>query len=128
MKYREFEASAHMPLPTEDMFRIAADPGRLRSWIPSELAPGGKHGAKTPAGGPEAPGGMRISERDHRLEWSTAQDGADTWLEVRPDGQESEVILHLSLPTTNGADQAPQRQLEKALQHLEAEANKGLAV
>jgi hypothetical protein len=64
--YSEFEASAHMPLPSDDVFQIAAE--------------------------------IHLSMPDGSA----------------PDGQDRPLQL--------------QRQLEQALQRLETEANKGLAV
>jgi hypothetical protein len=150
VEYREFEASAHMSLPSDEVFQIAADPRRLNRWIPSELAPkGGSRPGGDPGGSDsdsaigagatgagigadggirQTGGGMRMSAAEHRLEWSTMTNGFETWLEVRADGPESDVTIHLSMPETEFDQPQLEGQLQQALRRLEAEANRGLRV
>jgi hypothetical protein len=140
MKFKEFEASTHMALSSDEVYQIASDPKRLDRWIPRDLAPStggteaasakskktGKHSATSGSGGGGG-GGMHFEPEQHRIEWSTSQ-ACETWLEVRSAGGESDVTIHLSVPESEASNIEAQRQLEQALQRLELEANRGLNV
>jgi hypothetical protein len=128
MRYNEFEVSARMPLPSDEMFEVAADPQRLCRWMPSELAPrehrpGWTSAAEPRSAGPTSHSGMRRSRDQRRLEWSTVTDGCHTSVQIRPAGRDSDVTIHLSVPDRQDGQPLMEHQLRQALRRLEAEAN-----
>jgi hypothetical protein len=139
VKFKEFEASTHLSMSCDDVYRIASDPSRITSWMPRELAPGSTSSSsmtKTSSSGSSSSGGSSSDSSSgvsydaaaHRIEWETAQDHCETWLEVRASGGESDVTIHLSAPESNATAAQMQQQLEQALHRLELEANRGLNV
>lgn len=134
-------------MPCDDVYRIASDPGRIASWMPRDLAPGSTTSSsmtKTSSTGSSSGGsssggssggssdssssGVTYDAAAHRIEWETAKDHCETWLEVRASGGESDVTIHLSAPESNATAAQMQKQLEQALHRLELEANRGLNV
>lgn len=139
-------------MPCDDVYRIASDPGRIASWMPRDLAPGsttsssmtktsssGSSTGGSSSGGSSSGGssggtsgiassGVTYDAAAHRIEWETAKDHCETWLEVRASGGESDVTIHLSAPESNATAAQMQKQLEQALHRLELEANRGLNV
>ena len=123
VKLSEIECSAHMPLPSDEMFQIASDPARLNQWIPSEIAPRGEtRGGSTAAAGAS---GLRLAPGQNRVEWTIGKDGGESWLEIRPAGEESDVTIHISMPHAQERHAEMEQQLQEALNRLEQEANKG---
>jgi hypothetical protein len=131
VKFKEFEASTHLAMSSDDVYRIASDPSRIGSWIPRDLAPaasssGKKASAAMSSGSTSS--GFTYDAAAHRMEWSAGKDHCETWLEVRSSGGESDVTIHLSAPEGNTMAAQLQQQLEQALHRLELEANRGLSV
>jgi hypothetical protein len=138
VKFKEFEASTHLPMSSDDVYRIASDPKRIESWIPRDLAPDtagtqttntAKSSSSSSASSSMSSGtGVTYNAAAHRMEWSAGKDHCETWLEVRSSGGESDVTIHLSAPEGSVKAAQLQQQLEQALHRLELEANRGLNV
>jgi hypothetical protein len=132
VKFKEFEASTHLTMSSDDVYRIASDPSRIDSWIPRDLAPAASSSSGKKASAAMSSGstssGVTYDAAAHRMEWSAGQDHCETWLEVRSSGGESDVTIHLSAPEGNTKAAQLQQQLEQALHRLEVEANRGLSV
>jgi hypothetical protein len=132
VKFKEYEASTHLAMSSDDVYRIASDPKRIDSWIPRDLAPSTSGTEAARAGQSSSSSssstGVTFDAAAHRIEWSAGTDSCETWLEVRSSGGESDVTIHLSAPESKAKTAQLQKQLEQALHRLELEANRGLNV
>jgi len=124
VRYHEFEASARLPLPSDELFELASDPQRLGRWLPSDLAPHEPrshwtHPVLTSPTERAIHRGVRGSRDQRRLEWCTIADGCHIALQIRPAGRDSDVTIHLWAPDQANGQSPLALQLQQALRRLQ---------
>ena len=114
VRYIEFQMSAHMPLPSDDLFDVASDPARLHRWIPTDLGPRAR--AQRWDSNPGA--GVVRSRDQRRVEWCTVREGCHTALQVYPTARGSRVTIRVCMPHSHDGQPPVDPQLRKALRRL----------
>lgn len=115
MRYDEFQMSAHMPLPSDELFDVASDPARMDRWIPADLGP--RTRAQRWDSKPDA--GVVRSRDQRRVEWCTVREGCHTALQVHPAGRGSRVTIHVCMPQPHDGQAPVDPQLRQALRRLQ---------
>jgi len=114
VRYSEFQMSAHMPLPSDELFDVASDPARMDRWIPTDLGPRARAQRWD-----SKPGAGVVRSRDQRrVEWCTVREGCHTALQVYPAGRGSRVTIHVCMPQSHDGQPPVDPQLRQALRRL----------
>lgn len=128
----EYALTKAFDVPVQQVWAVASDPANLARWLPTahrsapqggqqvELA-GESHGHRYDVSAP-----LRVDEAAHRLSWSAPDGrGYEGSLDVRGEGERTELTVHLSLSDelpAAGRGQEVERGMAEALEALAAAA------
>ncbi len=122
----EYEHSATIPVSSDALFQFVSNVGNLPQYLPTTRSAqpqgndrvrvqGEAHGHQY-----EDDGYFRVDQRRQYMEWGSDEGHYSGWLQVRGEGQESSLTVHLSLSARDGGDQQMPNQDQRVQEGLEA--------